>query len=562
MLVASIVGWGVVSYQNNRMSIENASLVRHSHQVLELTDEISSLYKDIQLESNSFFISNDSSLLLPYFDSKDKLLPLIKQLREFTKNNVSQQQRIDSLVSHVEQLIAFTDGALLKKAVRYNDEELNQRVRTGFQHRQNIRKIIQNIKGEAHQLLLQRENAYKESIAAFNQTFFLLISGIAVLLATTFFSIRYNFNKRIKAQEDQKKAKELFAKLFYESPMGIVITRQDTGEIIDCNKAYTKMVNYSKSELIGKTAIQLGIIDDKVQRNELVREAANSTRDIDVQIRPKSNDPIWVSVSTQLIAVDNEKCLLSAVLDMTSHKEAEETMKQALLSEIELNKLKSNFITLASHEFRTPLTTILSSAFLLDNYAVGEQKEKVAKHIARIKASVNLLISVLDEFLSLTKIEEGKVEPKKEWINLKDTLEGLCANFKAVAKPGQKISYNHSGEQQVYSDPVLLGNIVNNLLSNAIKYSNENDEITISSTVNAKVHLSVKDTGIGISKEDQEHLFERFFRASNTGNIQGTGLGLHIMKHYVDMLNGSIEVQSEPGRGSEFKITFDLNEAQ
>src|SRR5690606_24019249 len=114
-------------------------------------------------------------------------------------------------------------------------------------------------------------------------------------------------------------------------------------------------------------------------------------------------------------------------------------------------------------------------------------------HVARIKGSVNLLTSILDEFLSLTKIEEGKVEPRREWINLKETLEQICGNFKTVAKAGQKIIYTHCGEQEVYSDPVLLGNIVNNLVSNAIKYSNENGEIVISSVVNAKVHLSVKD---------------------------------------------------------------------
>lgn len=559
LLVASIVGWGIVSYQNNNMSIKTANQIRHTHEVLEVSDELSSLYKDLQLESITFFISTDSTLLHPYLESKAKLLPRIADLRVLTKDNASQQVRIDSLLYNVKQLMAFTDKGLLKNGTDYATEVLSRRVKNGFMYRQNIRKIIQNIKAEEQRLLIEREQAHQRSIAAFNKTFLLLISGIGVLLATTFFSIRYNFNKRIKAQEAQKKATELFTKLFYESPMGIVISRSGTGEIIDCNNAYSELMRYGKSELIGKTVVQLGIIDTPVQRNEIVRGARNgeTSRDIDAQLRPKNSEPIWVSISIQSILIDNENCLLSAVLDMTAHKVAEDKIKQALKAEIELNKLKSNFVTLASHEFRTPLTTILSSAFLLDNYVFGEYKEKVSKHVARIKGSVNLLTSILDEFLSLTKIEEGKVEPRREWINLKETLEQICGNFKTVAKAGQKIIYTHCGEQEVYSDPVLLGNIVNNLVSNAIKYSNENGEIVISSVVNAKVHLSVKDTGIGISKDEQKHLFERFFRASNTGNIQGTGLGLHIMKHYVDMLNGSIEVESVPGEGSEFKVTFD-----
>lgn len=242
---------------------------------------------------------------------------------------------------------------------------------------------------------------------------------------------------------------------------------------------------------------------------------------------------------------------------MLKFPEAEEKIRQALNYEIELNRLKSNFVTLASHEFRTPLTTIRSSAYLLYRYIVGENKEKVSKHLTRIQGSVNLLTSILDEFLSITKIEEGKVEPKMEKINLKETIETLCRNFKGLSKSGQNIVYVHRGDEEVYADPVLLGNIVHNVVSNAIKCSGENDEILVSSIVNSKVFLSVKDHGIGISKEDQTHLFERFFRASNTGNIQGTGLGLHIMKHYLDMLAGSVEVISEPGKGSEFRITFD-----
>ena len=559
LLVASIVGWVFVSFENNKISVQTAASIKNTYEVLERTDEISSLYKDIQLESNTFFASGDSTLLPPYLIACRDIGPRIALLRTLINDNPSQIFRTDSLSVYVSDLIAFTDGGLEKKQPYSSIDELNKRLATNFKFRQEIRKIIENIKAEEEQLLISREQAYQQSISAFNKTFLLLVSGIAVLLAVTFFLVRYNFNKRLKAQEAQKKATELFTKLFYESPMGIVISRFSTGEIIDCNRAYIELVKFSKSELIGKTTVQLGILDNNSQRNVLVNQvlATGVCRDIEVQLKPKNNDPIWVSKSMQLIQVNDENCLLSAVLDMTAHKEAEGKIKQALSAEIELNKLKSNFVTLASHEFRTPLTTILSSAFLLENYSFGEYKDKVIKHVARIKGSVNLLTSILDEFLSLTKIEEGKIEPKKEWINVKETLDGICNNLKTMVRQGQKITYTHAGREEVFSDPVLLGNIVNNLVSNAIKYSNEGEEIVVSSIVNAKVHVSVKDHGIGISKDDQAHLFERFFRASNAGNVQGTGLGLHIMKHYVDILNGSIDVQSQLGKGSEFKISFD-----
>lgn len=558
LLVSAVAVLGVISYQNNKVSLANGELVRHTHEVLDQTAEISSSYKDIQLESNAYFVHRDSSIIRPYQTAREEILPRINDLKRLTNDNANQRPNVDSLQHLIVELIKFTNtGFNLRE--KYTMVGMDARVMSNFQFRERIQGYINSIKSEEERLLVQRGHAYELSIAAFNKTFFLLISVVGVLLATTFFSIRYNFNKRIKAQASQKRASELFAKIFYESPMGIVISRLDTGEIIDCNNAYTELIKHSKSELIGKTAVQLGILNSVPQRNDIVVGARNSgiVRDVEVQLNPKGSDPIWVSISMQSILIEEEECLLSAVLDMTVHKEAEAKIKQALTSEIELNKLKSNFVTLASHEFRTPLTTILSSAFLIDNYAIGENKGKIDKHVSRIKASVNLLISILDEFLSLTKIEEGKVEPKVELINLRETIESHCHNLKTFAKPGQKIVYNHTGGEQIYSDPVLLGNIVNNLVSNAIKYSGDDGEILVSSAVNAKVHLSVKDFGIGISRQDREHLFERFFRAANTGNIQGTGLGLHIMKHYVDILNGSIEVQSEPGKGSQFDVTFE-----
>src|SRR5690606_30602952 len=142
LLVASIVGWGIVSYQNNNMSIKTANQIRHTHEVLEVSDELSSLYKDLQLESITFFISTDSTLLHPYLESKAKLVPLIADLRVLTKDNASQQVRIDSLLYNVKQLMAFTDKGLLKNGTDYATEVLSRRVKNGFMYRQNIRKII------------------------------------------------------------------------------------------------------------------------------------------------------------------------------------------------------------------------------------------------------------------------------------------------------------------------------------------------------------------------------------------------------------------------------------
>jgi PAS domain S-box-containing protein len=558
LLVGAVTVLAIVSFQSSKLSIQTAILVKDSHEVLEMTNEISALCRDIQLESNAFSISKDSVVLNTYLAASRAVFPLIASLKNLTVDNTAPQQRIDTLKLIVHELITFTDSVWNTADLR-PAENILRRIHTNNGFRNRIRDLIRDIKADEKLSLENHEEANIRSVNAFNTTFVWLIGCIAVLLPSTFFSIRYNFNRRIKIQDELKNVNELFVKLFYESPVGMVISRIQTGEIINCNKAFADLINFSKSELIGKTAVQLDILSNTIQREEIMSgvKRNGTARDLEVQLKPRDRESVWVSISMQSIDINDEPCLLSAILDMTVHKEAEEKMRLALNYEIELNKLKSNFVTLASHEFRTPLTTILSSAFLLDKYVSEEYREKVNKHLTRIKNSVSLLTSILDEFLSLSKIEEGKLEAKSEKLNIREAMDALCSNLQGMAKPGQRIVYAHMGEEEIYSDPVLLGSIVNNLVSNAIKYSADSDQIHVSSVVNSKIYLSVKDHGIGISKEDQKHLFDRFFRASNTGNIQGTGLGLHIMKHYLDMLGGSIEVISEPGQGSEFKISFD-----
>jgi signal transduction histidine kinase len=239
-------------------------------------------------------------------------------------------------------------------------------------------------------------------------------------------------------------------------------------------------------------------------------------------------------------------------------EKSKQEVSEALEKEKELGDLKSGFVTMASHEFRTPLSTILSSAFLLSKYNGPNDEAKREKHIDRIKGAVSDMKSILEDFLSLGKLEEGSVKSRMEMISMDDfvsviaeTLHGL----EQITRKGQKINFTHKGKGDVYADPALLRNILLNLVSNAIKFSPENSGIHIElNKGEAALILSVKDEGIGISKDDQEHLFERFFRAKNAANIQGTGLGLHIVAKYVELMNGRIEMESELDKGTGFYI--------
>lgn len=246
--------------------------------------------------------------------------------------------------------------------------------------------------------------------------------------------------------------------------------------------------------------------------------------------------------------------------EVVDRKKAEEETRKALENEREFNDLKTKFVSIASHEFRTPLSTILSSIALVDQYKQRNELDKIDKHTARVRSSVQHLTAILNDFLSLGKLEEGKVEVVNEVINLQTLFQDIIEEIKASLKEGQRIIFHAGNVSPVISDSRILRNILFNLISNASKYSEAGKDIEITVLEETgMLHLAIKDQGIGIPEEDHRHLFERFFRAGNVSNIQGTGLGLNIVKRYVELLNGTIAFESEYKKGSTFKVSIPLN---
>lgn len=240
--------------------------------------------------------------------------------------------------------------------------------------------------------------------------------------------------------------------------------------------------------------------------------------------------------------------------------ESKKEVDLALEKEKELNNLKSRFISTASHEFRTPLATIMSSVSLTGKYAESMDKDKMLKHIDRVKNSVNHLTDILNDFLSLDKLEEGVVISNPENIYLNTVINELIDEVKLIAKAGQKFIYTGlQTNDQIFIDRRVLKNVMLNLLSNAIKYSNENTLIDIKAKRDFdNLYLEIKDQGIGIPLVDQPHIFERFYRANNIGNMQGTGLGLNIVRKYVEILKGEISFKSIPEKGTKFTIKLPI----
>jgi PAS domain S-box-containing protein len=244
--------------------------------------------------------------------------------------------------------------------------------------------------------------------------------------------------------------------------------------------------------------------------------------------------------------------------EVIERKKAEEEARKSLEKERELNELKSKFVSIASHEFRTPLSTVMSSAALIQQYKDKKDFEKQDKHILRIKSSVNHLTQILNDFLSLGKLEEGKIDVTFEDIDVEHFLGEISEEVSSFLKEGQKLRVTRGpGIDQIKTDPRILRNIMFNLISNASKYSDVNKAIDIScEKKDSRILFKIKDEGIGIPKEDQKHLFDRFYRASNAGNVQGTGLGLNIVRRYVELIGGEISFTSEYEKGTTFLISI------
>ena len=221
--------------------------------------------------------------------------------------------------------------------------------------------------------------------------------------------------------------------------------------------------------------------------------------------------------------------------------------------ERELNQMKSRFVSMASHECRTPLSTILSSISLIEKYELTEQQANRIKHIRRIRHSVLSLTTLLDEFLSLDRLEAGKLSVHFSEVDVQTYISEILEELEGISKIGQHILYSHQGNSSAILEKQILRNVLLNLLSNAIKYSDKDIELQ-TLVHDDHVLVLVSDKGIGIPEEEQKSLFGRFFRATNALNVQGTGLGLNIVKRYLELINGNIDFTSKQNEGTTFTV--------
>lgn len=406
--------------------------------------------------------------------------------------------------------------------------------------------------------------------------------------------------------------------VFSYATIGIVVCDRQ-GRITSANHLANELFGYETGELIRLTIEQL-VPTEVSHYHETLRQSFNKqpqVREIghnrNLHACRKDGSVFPVEISLSYFQLEEEQYVVAYIIDtsvkkaaerqlLTQHndiqrlnadleqkiadrtnalmitlgqlEQAKDELTKALTAEQQLGELKSRFVSMASHEFRTPLTVLQTSATLIEKYLAMGQPDSCQTHLDHIRASNRHLNDILDEFLSVGLIEAGKVEARPVVVDVAKLVKETVADMQGILKPGQRVETNFSGSGMAWPgcvrlDPSLFRKIIINLLTNAIKYSGlgraasggdqSESVVTIRGTVaNRQLTLTVQDQGVGIPSDEQHHLFERFFRARNVTNIAGTGLGLHIVGRYVALMSGTVSLQSTQNQGTTVTLTLPL----
>ncbi|SDH32399.1 sensor histidine kinase [Winogradskyella thalassocola] len=381
----------------------------------------------------------------------------------------------------------------------------------------------------------------------------------------------------ITERKKLEQEKNHLAKIFLESLNEIYVFDAKTLKFINVNQGAEKNIGYSVEELKSMTPLDIKPNYTETRfRKEIETLNNGSVEKIEFEAvhQRKCGSTYPVSIHLQRSKLGNRDVYVAIILDITEQKSYTERLektvalrtdelKTALAAEKELNDLKTKFLSMVSHEFKTPLSGILTSTMLLSKYKLTEQQDKREKHIMTITDKVQYLNVILNDFLSVEKLEKGKINYKFSNFKISKVLNEVIYNANMILKDGQHINYPENiDDLSLFQDEKIVELALSNLIYNAIKYSSENTIIDIEiSQNNDTTVFKITDNGIGIPQKDQKNIFGRYFRAENALLMQGTGIGLNIVKDHLENLNGNITFTSIEHKGSTFIIELP-NKAQ
>ena len=377
----------------------------------------------------------------------------------------------------------------------------------------------------------------------------------------------------------ERKAKEQelghWARIFDESLNEIYVFDARTFRFVNVNKEAQRNMGYSLEEFRSLTPVDIKPEFNKPKFRDLIKPLLTSAKEkikFETDHRRKDGSSYPVEVHLQLSTSGERKVFVAIILDITERKnyteklekKVEERTKQlteALAKEKELNELKTRFLSLVSHEFKTPLSSILTSITLMSKYTQTTQQEKRDKHINTIRNKVKYLDTILNDFLSVERLDSGKVAYKMDHFPLSKVINEVVYDANMLLKSGQRIRYPENIDELIVNfDEKTLALVLSNLIHNAIKYSPEDTQIELRvEKQDERLILQVIDEGMGIPKSEQKYIFDRYFRANNALLTQGTGIGLNIAKQHLENLGGSLNFTSKENKGSTFTVNIPAN---
>jgi PAS domain S-box-containing protein len=403
-------------------------------------------------------------------------------------------------------------------------------------------------------------------------------------------------------QEARRESDDRFRRIFQSTPIAVAIRSIDNGIFLEVNEAFLNIFGFSQIEVINHTPEELGLFvkfSDKEELNFLTENSRNFYNR-EIQFRNKAGNICDGLMSRQRIMLNGRVHFLTMMIDITERKRTEEELakhrnhleelvqirtqelknanvelqiqierekevelmlEKSLEKEKELSEMQARFISTTSHEFRTPLTAVLSSAELLQRYGHKWSEDKKNEHYNRIAESVEYLTKLLDDILTISRTETGKISFKPETVDLFQLVSECEKDNKSLLTEKHEFRLNYNlEEKEFHLDRKLMRFIFSNLLSNAAKYSPTGGKIEM--TINQAQHkliIEISDEGIGIPTEEVDKIFDSFYRSKNIGTIEGTGLGLAIVKRAVDLNGGEIKVTSKLNKGTTFVVTIPIN---